>query len=140
MNHDDIKQLLHTMFTGWILHEASYEQRTDSRIEATRSPEDAMIEACGGDEQLANLLCLFSHWSNDVTSVAAHYGLTLARRQPDGTLLHPDGTVDTLIKGGVLEIVKIEPAPAPNYYWHEGRWNAPKEQITSVVVSNTARS
>lgn len=123
-----MRDILETMFRGWILHEASYEHRTQSTIEAIRSPEDAMAEACGGDRLAGELLCLFGHWTNDVTSIAAHYGLALARRQPDGTLLHDDCAVDTLMRGGVLEIVNIAPPPTPEHFWHAGAWTLPEPE------------
>lgn len=118
-----IKELLRMMFHGWVLREASMEQRTEHTLEATRSEEDAMAEACGGDKLMGELLVLFGHWSNDIVSIAAHYGLGLARRQPDGTLLHDDSTVDTLMKGGKLEIIEVPPAPSREHYWHAGKWN-----------------
>lgn len=122
---EPMRSLLRHMFTGWILHEASYEQRTETTVEATRSLEDAMTEACGGDEQLARLLCLFGHWSNDVISEASFYGLELVQRGPDGEVWRQDGTLTTLLKPSKTEIRDDVPAPpGPGYWWHKGAWVA----------------
>lgn len=130
-------ELLHTMFEGWIQHEEDLKADEQAQIE------ESMIKVCGGDQMAGCLLALFSHWSNDVSSIAAHYGIVLARRQPDGTLLHDDGTVDTLCKGGVLEIVYIGPAPSREHYWHKGQWNAPdefKDGLDAPVDQDAARA
>jgi hypothetical protein len=125
-SREPMRSLLRMMFTGWILHEESYEQRTESTIQATRSEEDAMIEACGGDALLGQLLCLFGHWSNDVTSSAAHYGLEIVRVGPDGEEWRLDNTLDTLLKPGKMKIRDDVPAPPTGaHWWHKGEWRAP---------------
>ncbi len=129
-----MKELLTTMLTGWCLHEASYEQRTESHMEATRSPEDGMTEACGGDELKGELLCLFGHWSNDIMSIAAHYGVGLARKQPDGTLVYEDGTIDTLLLGGVLTVTEVPPAPSREHYWSGGKWCEPFKEVNNELA------
>lgn len=120
LEHDPIVTLSKQMFAGWIYHEASYKDGV-----AGRSQEDAMTEACGGDNMRANLLCVFGHWSNDIVAIAAHYGVGLARKQPDGSLLYSDGTVDTLMRGGQLTIVEVPPAPSPRHWFNAGVWNEP---------------
>jgi len=125
-----MKELLTQMFTGWALHEASYEHVTETTTAPTRSLENAMTEACGGDALRAQLLCVFGHWANDVLAYAAHYGVGIARKQPDGALLYEDGTVDTLMRGGVMTVVDVPPAPSLQHYWYKGVWNAPDERET----------
>jgi hypothetical protein len=121
---EPMRSLLRTMFEGWILRE-----QLESIDSIDKSPERAMVEACGGDVLRGNLLVLFSHWSNDVVSIAAHYGVGLARKQPDGSLLHEDGTVDTLLKGGELTIINVPAPPSPEHYWHGGQWKAPEQEF-----------
>jgi hypothetical protein len=75
------------------------------------------------------MLKLFSHWSNDIIAMAAHYGVALARLQPDGTMLHDDGTIDTMMKGGKLTILSIEPPPSPAHFWHAGKWQLLEEPL-----------
>jgi hypothetical protein len=111
-----MKELLRTMFEGWILRDQEGE-------DPSRTSEECMTKACGGDELKGHLLTLFGHWSNDIVSLAAHYGIGLARKQPDGSLLHEDGTVETLLAGGVLTIIDVPPAPSPEHYWHAGAWH-----------------
>jgi hypothetical protein len=78
---------------------------------------------------------VFGHWSNDVVDCAAHYGLTLARKQPDGSLLHADGTIDTLMAGGDLVVVDIDPAPSLEHYWYAGKWNASEKDFDDDAVA-----
>lgn len=125
----DMRELLVKMFSGWINYEASYVVGPDNKLHPTTTQEAAMLEACGGDAREAVLLQLFGHWSNDVIGMAAHYGVALARAQPDGTLLHDDGTVDTLMKGGKLTILSIEPPPSPAHFWHAGKWQLLDEPL-----------
>lgn len=132
-----MRDLLEKMFRGWILLEQSYVERVGGGT-YTRTQEDCMVEACNNNVLEGHLLTLFGHWSNDVISLAAHYGLALARRQPDDTLLHDDGTVDTLLKGGKLEIVYIDPAPTPEHYWYKGQWNAPDPDGKDFAVFHVA--
>lgn len=113
-----MKELLTQMFTGWILREQEGEM-------PDRFIEECMVEACGGDELRGHMLVLFGHFSNDIISLAAHYGIGLARKQPNGTLLHADGTIDTLLKGGELTIIEVPPAPSRQHYWYKGQWNEP---------------
>lgn len=117
-----MRDLLVKMFSGWILHEASYVPREEGPGSYSITLEEAMTEACAGDAREGILLSLFGHWSNDVVSMAAHYGVGLARRQPDGTMLHEDGTVDTLLKGGQLTMIVVPPPPSPAHYWSAGAW------------------
>lgn len=119
-----MKELLVKMFSGWILHEAAFVPSETGPGGYSITMEQAMTEACAGDAREGVLLTLFGHWANDVVSMAAHYGVGLARRQSDGTLLHEDGTVDTLLKGGVLTLIEIPPPPTPAHYWSAGQWNA----------------
>ena len=124
LDEDPMKTMLRTMLQGWCDHEKTVEARGQETQAPTQLEE--IYEQAGCTPGEARLLVLFGHWGNDVISEAAHYGLTVARRQPDGTLLHNDGTVDTLLKGGKLEVVDIPPAPSREHYWHKGRWNAPE--------------
>ena len=128
LDEDPMKTMLRTMLQGWCDHEKTVEARGQETQAPTQLEE--VYERLGCTPGEARLMVLFGHWSNDVISEAAHYGLTVARRQPDGTLLHADGTVDTLLKGGVLEVVEIEPAPSPEHYWHKGQWNAPEPDMS----------
>lgn len=132
-----MRELLEKMLRGWVLYES--EQAT-SEQEKQPSPEleEVMTRICGGNQLEGHLLTLFGHWSNDIISMAAHYGLALARRQPNGDLLHDDGTVDTLLKGGKLEIVEIEPAPSLDHYWYKGQWNAPDPDGKDFAVFHVA--
>jgi len=49
--------------------------------------------------------------------------------QPDGTMLHDDGTVDTILKGGKLTILSIDPPPSPAHFWHAGKWQLLEEPL-----------
>ena len=120
-----MKSLLRTMFEGWCLLDV--EQQTGAQL--ILSPEECMANVCNGDHLKGELLTVFGHWSNDIVRLAAHYGIGLARMQPDKTLLYEDGTVDTLLKGGKLTITEIPQAPSPEHYWHCGQWNAPEEEF-----------
>ena len=128
LDENPMKTMLRTMLQGWCDHEKTVEARGQETQAPTQLEE--IYERAGCTPNEARLLVLFGHWSNDVISIAAHYGLTVARRQPDGTLLHADGTVDTLLKGGTLEVVEIADAPSPDHYWHKGRWNAPEPDMS----------
>jgi hypothetical protein len=65
-----VKELLETMFKGWKLHEDSWNGTTYNISDI-----DAMVMACDGDKLKGELLYLFSYWSNDIQSIAAHYGV-----------------------------------------------------------------
>ena len=111
-----IKQVLRVILEGWVIQSKNDALRLD----------DAMIAACGGNKNQGYLLSLFSEWGNDIEAMANHFGLGTARKQPDGSLLFYDGTIDNLIKGGELVIVDIPPPPAPNWWWYRGQWNEPE--------------
>jgi len=135
---EQIKELLERMFRGWIIYESEQELLGQETQEPTLL-EEAMIRACEGDELEGHLLTLFSHWSNDVQSIAAHYGLAIGRKQPDGSILHEDGTIDTLLKGGKLVIVHIDPAPSPAHYWYKGAWQAPDPDAETLAVRHVPK-
>lgn len=111
----DMKPVLKAMLEGWCLMD------NKAGFKGTDVPdEEKMAQACDGNLLDGQLLTAMSHWSNDILSLAAHYGLGVARQQPDGSLVYDDGTVDTLLLGGTLIVVDV-PAP-PSYYWHGGKW------------------
>lgn len=108
-----MRQILEQMFTGWQIYHQSWDGEKH-----TRDATDCMIEACDCDPLRGELLALFSHWSNDILSIAAHYGLAL----------HTD-------ENGVMTGVRtdVPPAPSPEHYWYEGEWKAPDaDDITST--------
>lgn len=128
-----MREMLKQMFTGWALREAAYDH--DSQ-EYTRSEEDCMEQACDGDDLRAGLLVLFSHWSNDITSLAAHYGLELVRTAPDGTWWRQDGTIDTLLKPGALTVREdVPPAPSLTHWWNNGEWVDPEIEPSDVAAA-----
>lgn len=100
----DMKELLKQMFQGWILHENSWDSESHRY---TRTAEDCMTEACGGDELKGQLLYLFGHWSNDIQCIAPFYGLALEHRPNSGPLYIKED---------------VPPAPSPHHYWHNGEW------------------
>lgn len=117
----DMKTLLRQMFEAWILFERA--------APTQRSMLHYYTLACDGDVTRGRLLELFDHWHTDVANMAAFYGLGLARKQPDGTLQHPDSSLDTLLKGGELTIIEVPPAPSIDHYWYKGQWVAPMEDV-----------
>lgn len=101
-----MKTLIREMFTGWILYEKSWNPETR---EYERDTTDCMIEACGGDYVRGVLLHLFDYWANDIQSMAPHLGLALER----------------CFAGQLYINEEIPPAPAPDYWWFNGAWQAP---------------
>ena len=101
-----MKQLLTDMFAGWILYNNSWNKESERHL---RDPVDCMIEACGGDPQRGYLLHLFDYWSNDIQSVAAHFGLQM--------IVSADG---------VYSLGTVPPAPSDNHWWDDGKWNEPE--------------
>lgn len=113
LTRDHIRELLTCMFNGWRLHEASWDK--DAR-KYTLDLTDAMTQAAGGDKMLGNLLDLFSYWSNDIQSVAAHYGIAI----------NEDGSVRT----------DVPPPPTPEHYWHNNEWCPPFEQHMAKEIES----
>lgn len=95
-----MKELCRRMLDGWMIHEASWDPETNAY---GCSDIDAMTAACGDDKVVGELLFLFSHWSNDIQSVAAVLGVAII-----------DG-----------KVVDIPPPPSDQHWWHNGAWQAP---------------
>ena len=74
-----------------------------------------MIEACQGNEALGAMLYYFSHWSNDILSVAAGYGIGVKK-------------TDENERG--FEVVELPPKPETGKYW----WNQEDWEWTPVVT------
>jgi uncharacterized protein YegP (UPF0339 family) len=110
VQRDSVRELFRIMFTGWKLHEASYDEATR---EYKRTAEDCMTEAANGDEQLGYVIHLFDHWSNDLQAMAPHFGIAL-RREVD---------TENSAMGPITIVDNIEPAPSKDHYWSGGRWN-----------------
>lgn len=109
-----MRELLKRMFTGFMLHEASWDRGAG---EYTRTEDDCFTEACGGNAIEGGLLSLFTYWSNDIQSLAPHYGISLERHEA------PDEETN-----GELYIREdIPPAPSPAHWWTDGEWKAPPE-------------
>jgi len=119
-----MKDLLKTMFEGWAIYQNSWTE-TDEGYREEMSMEQALTQACGGDVLKGNLLALFGHWSNDIASIGAHYGVGIAKQKLDGTLIYEDGTVDTLLRRGKMVVVEVPPAPTSDCYWFAGEWKVP---------------
>lgn len=109
MNRETAQLILRAMFTAWKLHEASWDDRGS---EYKRTEKECYLEAANGDAKWARLLELFSHWSNDIQDVAAHFGIAFDE----------DGNVSD----------NVSPAPSENHWWHEHAWQAPfaKEKVS----------
>lgn len=101
-----MREILRQIFTGWILHEKSWD--AESR-EYKREMTACMIEAAGGDYVRGQLLHLFGEWSNDVQALAPHYGLNLERCFAGELYINED----------------IPPAPDPDFWWFNGQWHLP---------------
>ena len=106
VGENPMKSLLREMFTGWILHEKSWNATTS---EYARPREECFIEAAGGDYNRGLLLGLFDYWANDIQSLAPHFGLNLER----------------CFAGELYINENIPPAPAADYWWRDGQWFAP---------------
>lgn len=104
LTRDAVRELLVVMFEGWRLHEASYHPPHGYE----RDRVECMTEAAGGDRLVGELAHLFSHWSEDVISVAAHYGV--------GWLA--DGTFST----------DLPPPPSQEHWWTSGEWRPPVDE------------
>lgn len=111
-----MKELLLTMFRGWALREASWNGETYLRDEVS-----CMIEAAGGDSIKGQLLHLFDYWGNDIEALAPHYGIALERDAKGALVIRED----------------VPPAPSPEHWWNEGKWNEPEaqEEITGKPVN-----
>lgn len=103
LTNDQMKDLLTVMFTGWQLHEDSWDPAASAY---NRSPEACMIEAAGNNENIGHLLYFFSHWSNDIVSMAAHFGVGIA-----------DG-----------KIIEVPPPPHKDAFWYKGEWKLPDDE------------
>lgn len=108
---EQMRLLLECMFTGWMIREKSW---VDEDHKYTKTEEEAMIEACGGDKFKGELLVLFSYWSNDIQSVAAHYCVAL---------------IDGEVKG-------IDAPPTPEHWWDadDKCWREPEPRDDKVEV------
>lgn len=119
LDDDPIRTLLKQMMQGWILHEASYyappagDDEHDAIIVGSysRTMNDCMIEVAGGDKVRGLLLYLFADNSNDIQSIAPHYGLTLAYDADNNLFIRED----------------VPPAPSPDHWWYEGEWRPPEK-------------
>lgn len=113
-----MKTLLKKMFTGWMLREASWivpptpgEGFPLNEPYYSKTEEQAMIEACGGNVIEGNLLVLFSHWSNDIQALAPYYGIYLDRDEDGKLFIRED----------------IPPAPSPEHWWNDNAWQEPED-------------
>lgn len=107
LDREVMQTLFRTMFKGWDLRESSWDPNKSPNWNGdqyTRTPEECMTEAAGGDEHLGYILHLFSHWSNDIISMAAYYGVGIKSREGEFT---------------GFEVVDVPPAPGENYWWDD---------------------
>lgn len=80
----DYKELLTRMYKGWVIRENSW----DSELEVyNKSENEAMLEACEGNEVEARLLTLFSFWSNDVQDVGLLLDIRLRRDENEKLII-----------------------------------------------------
>ena len=100
----DMKELLTIMFNGWKIHRDSWDEGSQTH---GVGEEEAMIQACNGDEKMGCLLKTFDHWEKDIISQAAHYGIGFNEDN---------------------EIIEIPPAPSWNHYWYKGAWHESMEE------------
>jgi hypothetical protein len=96
-----MKDILEKMFQGWINYDKSWNTEKQKH---DRDPMDCYADACAGDHNMAQLLHLFSHWSNDIMSLAPHYGIA-----------YQDG-----------KIVEVPSAPSPLHWWDGNEWIEPE--------------
>lgn len=103
-----MRDLLMRMFKAWELHEASWIDHADGGHGAYEKTDDeCYIEACDGDVVMGCMLGLFAHWSNDIQTMAPHFGIGW-----------DNGKFST----------DIPPAPSPLHWWHVDHWKAPIEE------------
>lgn len=121
LDDNPMRTLLKQMMQGWILHEMSYVPPATDDLPGgyCRDSVDCMIEACGGDALRGYLLHLFDYWSNDIQSVAPHYGIALVRDENNNLVIRED----------------IPPAPSPDYYWHNDQWNEPEKPTVIEIAA-----
>lgn len=108
LTRDAVRELLMIINEGQRLREASWDDSREPDWNGgkySRLEEECFVEAAGGDENLGRLASLFNYWSNDVTSMAAFYGIGFLK----------DGTFST----------DLPPPPTPEHWWSEGEWQPP---------------
>ena len=108
----DMKEVLTTMMRGWMIREASWDNVNGAY---TKDEIEAMTEACDGDRLKGETLYFFSHWSNDIQSAAAHYGIAII-----------DG-----------KVVDIPAPPTPDHWWdcETSQWREPfKDDVAKEAV------
>lgn len=134
-NREFMKELLLKMFTGWIIREKSWipnpeydPETSDAYVPAGKygkTREQAMIEACGGDEKVGYLLHLFDHWGRDIMNIAPHFGLAYVRKDSEGNLLTEAQRIKSGNVGEPSIMEDVPPAPSPDHWWYDNEWQEP---------------
>lgn len=118
MTDINMKELLRKMFTGWMLHEASWDAEKKG---FTRNSDECMTEACGGNTLEAYMIHLFDYWGNDIQALAPHFGIFLGRDE-NGKLFIKDD---------------IPPAPSIEHAWQDNQWVLLKDECSEATVSES---
>jgi hypothetical protein len=105
----DMKAVLHAMLSGWCLKNNMSEEEQDGMEDHTY-----FLPYCDNDRATAECLYLFSHWSNDLLSVAADFGIT------------------TELIDGKFQVVDTPPRPSEKHWFDCGGYEWDKETETST--------
>lgn len=112
--------LLQIILEGMAIHENSYNNGAYdvTRDEAT-SEAAKKILGDAAENALTGFFChLASHWSNDVQTVAAYYGMELLRKEGLGLFVSYD----------------VPAAPSFEHYWDDHQWIAPRDEEETDVA------
>ena len=101
LTKDVARDLLHILLQGWA------DQSNTDGVDL----DELFRRYADGDANIASMLALMSHWSNDLMSHAADFGLTLE------------------MKDEIWIVVEVPPKPPGNFYWSCGslEWNAKRK-------------
>lgn len=96
----DMKAVLHAMLSGWCLQNNMTEEEKDGMEDHSY-----FLPYCDNDRRAAECLYLFSHWSNDLLSVASDYGMT------------------TELIDGKFQVVDTPPRPSDKHWFNPGDYD-----------------
>jgi hypothetical protein len=122
----DYSSLLRAIFSGWCDKNNAPEEERGCDELGQRKPDEHFFIPHTSTEEEAQLLSLFSHWSNDLLCIAASFGVTMEYEPEKGFYV---GDADPKPEGNYYYSPGEMQWDDGRYLWQPGEWIKVEEEL-----------